>query len=235
MQVTNGERVVIGVSGGLDSTHALIVAAKACDTLHLPRRNILAFTMPGFATSEGTKANAWALMNALGVTGEEIDIKPAALRMLQDLGLEVPPLPRLALNPLRQMGQLLFQPPNVRGWVGGRSWINSSTLAVRRQLVQQLFSPLREETFTADEQRALREARATGRTKFVVPEEWPAVEPFAKSDDPWTALARRLLGDTRGVRVGALFASQFGVSAAALTHLRNAAAVICQTPDYQLC
>ncbi|MDQ6620493.1 MAG: NAD(+) synthase [Pseudomonadota bacterium] len=85
LQVTNGERLVIGVSGGLDSTHALIVAAKAFDTLHLPRRNILAFTLPGFATSEGTRSNAWALMNALGVTAEEIDIKPAALRMLEDL------------------------------------------------------------------------------------------------------------------------------------------------------
>ncbi|HZQ63211.1 MAG TPA: NAD(+) synthase, partial [Casimicrobiaceae bacterium] len=86
LQVTNGERVVIGVSGGLDSTHALIVAAKAFDALHLPRRNILGFTMPGFATSEGTKSNAWRLMNALGVTGHEIDIRPAARQLLQDLG-----------------------------------------------------------------------------------------------------------------------------------------------------
>jgi NAD+ synthase (glutamine-hydrolysing) len=51
LQVTNGERIVIGVSGGLDSTHALIVAAKAFDRLGLPRGNILGFTMPGFATS----------------------------------------------------------------------------------------------------------------------------------------------------------------------------------------
>ena len=86
MQVTNGERVVIGVSGGLDSTHALIVAAKAFDALGLPRKNILGFTMPGFATSQGTKSNAWALMNALGVTAGEIDIKPAAMRMLEDIG-----------------------------------------------------------------------------------------------------------------------------------------------------
>ena len=86
MQVTNGERIVIGVSGGLDSTHALIVAAKTFDTLGLPRKNILGFTMPGFATSEGTKSNAWALMNALGVTAEEIDIKPAAMQMLKDMG-----------------------------------------------------------------------------------------------------------------------------------------------------
>jgi NAD+ synthase (glutamine-hydrolysing) len=86
MQVTNGERLVIGVSGGLDSTHALIVAAKTFDSLGLPRKNILGFTMPGFATSEGTKSNAWKLMNALGVTAEEIDIKPAAMRMLEDIG-----------------------------------------------------------------------------------------------------------------------------------------------------
>jgi NAD+ synthase (glutamine-hydrolysing) len=86
MQVTNGERLVIGVSGGLDSTHALIVAAKTFDSLGLPRKNILGFTMPGFATSEGTKSNAWKLMKALGVTAEEIDIKPAAMRMLEDIG-----------------------------------------------------------------------------------------------------------------------------------------------------
>jgi NAD+ synthase (glutamine-hydrolysing) len=86
LSVTNGERIVIGVSGGLDSTHALLVAAKTFDALHLPRKNILGFTMPGFATSEGTKSNAWKLMNALGVTGEEIDIKPAAMQMLKDLG-----------------------------------------------------------------------------------------------------------------------------------------------------
>jgi NAD+ synthase (glutamine-hydrolysing) len=86
MSVTNGERIVIGVSGGLDSTHALIVAAKAFDALGLPRKNILGFTMPGFATSEGTKSNAWKLMNALGVSAEEIDIKPTAMRMLEEIG-----------------------------------------------------------------------------------------------------------------------------------------------------
>jgi NAD+ synthase (glutamine-hydrolysing) len=83
---TGVENLVIGVSGGLDSTHALIVAAKAVDRLGRPRSSILGFTMPGFATGEGTKANAWALMRALGVTGEEIDIRPAAQQMLADMG-----------------------------------------------------------------------------------------------------------------------------------------------------
>ncbi len=78
--------LVIGVSGGLDSTHALIVAAKAMDRLGRPRSDILAFTMPGFATSDHTKANAVALSHALGVTFEEVDIRPLATQMLADLG-----------------------------------------------------------------------------------------------------------------------------------------------------
>jgi NAD+ synthase (glutamine-hydrolysing) len=86
LKASRTEKIVIGVSGGLDSTHALIVAAKACDQLGLPRANILAFTLPGFATSDGTKSNAWALMRAIGATAEEIDITPAARQMLSDLG-----------------------------------------------------------------------------------------------------------------------------------------------------
>ncbi len=78
-------KIVIGVSGGLDSTHALIVAARAMDRLERPRSDILAYTLPGFATSEETKANATALARALGVTFEEIDIRPAARQMLADL------------------------------------------------------------------------------------------------------------------------------------------------------
>ncbi len=78
--------IVIGVSGGLDSTHALIVAAKACDRLGLPRTHVLGFTMPGFATSAGTKSNAIHLMESLGITWEELDIRPAATQMLTDLG-----------------------------------------------------------------------------------------------------------------------------------------------------
>jgi NAD+ synthase (glutamine-hydrolysing) len=80
-----GQRMVIGVSGGLDSTHALIVAAKACDRLGLPRTAILGYTMPGFGTGEATKSNAWALMKALGVEAAEIDIRPAARQLLTDI------------------------------------------------------------------------------------------------------------------------------------------------------
>ncbi|MBA1158806.1 NAD(+) synthase [Microvirga mediterraneensis] len=85
LQATRTEKVVIGVSGGLDSTQALLVCCRVMDKLGLPRTNILAYTLPGFATSEGTKGNAWALMRALGVNASEIDIRPAARQMLKDL------------------------------------------------------------------------------------------------------------------------------------------------------
>jgi len=86
IQATKAQSLVIGISGGLDSTHALIVASKACDRLDLPRSTIRGYTMPGFGTSEGTKSNAWKLMEAFGITAQEIDIKPAASRMLEDMG-----------------------------------------------------------------------------------------------------------------------------------------------------
>ncbi len=85
LEAIKTNRIVIGISGGLDSTHALIVAAKAMDRLGLPRSNILGYTMPGFATGSETKGNAWALMRALGITAEELDITPAARQMLGDL------------------------------------------------------------------------------------------------------------------------------------------------------
>ena len=79
-------KVVIGVSGGLDSTHALIVAARAMDRLGRPRSDILAFTMPGFATTEHTRNNATRLAESLGVSFETIDITPAAKQLLLDMG-----------------------------------------------------------------------------------------------------------------------------------------------------
>jgi NAD+ synthase (glutamine-hydrolysing) len=86
LNATKIDRLVIGISGGLDSTHALIVAAKAMDRLGKPRSNILAYTMPGFATSAKTRANAAALMKALGVTAEELDITDTARMMLDKIG-----------------------------------------------------------------------------------------------------------------------------------------------------
>ncbi|MBV8502376.1 MAG: NAD(+) synthase [Paucibacter sp.] len=80
------DRLVIGISGGLDSTHALLVAAQAMDRLCLPRSHILGVTMPGFATSERTRAQALRLMAAVGCEALEIDIRPSCELMLKDLG-----------------------------------------------------------------------------------------------------------------------------------------------------
>jgi NAD+ synthase (glutamine-hydrolysing) len=86
LRALNYPKVVIGVSGGLDSTHALIVAARAMDREGRPRSDILAFTLPGFATGERTKANAIKLSQALGVTFEELDIRSTAKLMLTEIG-----------------------------------------------------------------------------------------------------------------------------------------------------
>ena len=86
LRASGSETAVIGVSGGLDSTHALIVTAKAFDRLRWPRERILGFTLPGFATGDTTKGNAWALMRAMGCSAEEIDITEAARTMLGHMG-----------------------------------------------------------------------------------------------------------------------------------------------------
>ena len=86
LRAIGNPKLVIGVSGGLDSTHALIVAARAMDRLGRPRSDIIAITMPGFATTAGTKRNAIDLATRLGCSFEEIDIRPVATQMLKDMG-----------------------------------------------------------------------------------------------------------------------------------------------------
>ncbi len=86
LQAIGAPKAVLGVSGGLDSTQALIVAARAMDRLGRPRSDVLAFTMPGFATGETTRGLATRLSTALGVTFQELDIRPAAEQLLADLG-----------------------------------------------------------------------------------------------------------------------------------------------------
>ncbi|WP_409484387.1 NAD(+) synthase [Arsenicicoccus dermatophilus] len=85
MRAIGRPKAVIGVSGGLDSTHALLVCARAMDRLGRPRTDVLAYTMPGFATTEHTRTNAQRLCEQLGVTFAELDIRPAATQMLKDM------------------------------------------------------------------------------------------------------------------------------------------------------
>ena len=86
MRATGTKKLVIGVSGGVDSTQALLVCARVMDDFGLPRNNILAYTMPGFATSTRTRSSAWQLMRAVGATPEEIDIRPSCMQMFKDMG-----------------------------------------------------------------------------------------------------------------------------------------------------
>ncbi|MEM7269713.1 MAG: NAD(+) synthase [Pseudomonadota bacterium] len=86
LEASGIEKIVIGVSGGLDSTQALLVAAQAMDRLGRPRTNILAYTMPGFATSTSTKSAAHDLMEALGVTAHELSIEAVSKQTLEDIG-----------------------------------------------------------------------------------------------------------------------------------------------------
>lgn len=86
LRAIGSPKPVIGVSGGLDSTHALLVVARAMDRMGRPRSDILAFTMPGFATGDHTKSNAIALAEAIGATIETIDIRPMATELLKGLG-----------------------------------------------------------------------------------------------------------------------------------------------------
>ena len=86
LRATGLRRVVIGISGGIDSTQALLVCAQAMDRLKYPRRNVLAYTMPGFATSARTLEQARDLMRAIDCEAHELDIRPSAGQMLQDIG-----------------------------------------------------------------------------------------------------------------------------------------------------
>ena len=86
LETSGAQHIIIGVSGGLDSAQALMVAVRAADLLGWTRSRILAYTMPGFATSSRTRENAWRLIRALGVRGEELDIRESCLRMLESIG-----------------------------------------------------------------------------------------------------------------------------------------------------
>jgi NAD+ synthase (glutamine-hydrolysing) len=86
LRAMSSDKVVIGISGGLDSTQALIVCARAMDVMGLPRSNILAYTMPGFATSERTLDQSRRLMSAVGTTANEVDIRPSCMQMFKDIG-----------------------------------------------------------------------------------------------------------------------------------------------------
>ena len=123
LQFTGIEKVVIGVSGGLDSTHALLVCAQTMDRLGLPRSNILGYTMPGFATSGRTLEQAHQLMRAVGCSPQEIDIRPSCLQMLRDIGHPFVEWRAGLRRDLRERpGRRADQPPVPAGEFPQRRW-----------------------------------------------------------------------------------------------------------------
>ncbi len=162
-----------------------------------------------------------------------------SLGLLQDLQLDLAPLPRFVLNPLRQMGQTLYNPPNIRGWVGGRNWINSATLAARRALVESLFVPIDEKNLNADEQIELVAARADGAENFTTPKE--RLDEYARLDPP--AAAARLVStflpapgnESLRQNLAQFIAAGPPAEAERLRRVRRAAVTLLQSPDYQLC
>jgi hypothetical protein len=159
------------------------------------------------------------------------------LGLVQDLGLDVLPLQRTTLQPIRQMGQNILEPPNVRGWVGGRLWINSSTLAARRQLAQTLCTPLDEDRLNADERLELHAARDSGLRRFTVDEE--RIRSFTSLGPQ--GIADRLCDYFLPVRVTNSYRATLvnylekGLEDDFEAQARRATIAILQSPEYQLC
>ena len=135
------------------------------------------------------------------------------------------------------MGQTLYNPPNVRGWVGGRQWINSATFGARRQLVQALFNPINEANLNADEQVEIVAARAEGKDRFVVDAEH--LKPFAGLSAEQAAdrfINTFLPGTTAPAYRDEVTAFlKDGASKQLTQRIRNAAIALLQSPEYQLC
>lgn len=162
------------------------------------------------------------------------------LGLVQDLGLDIAPVPRFTLNPMRQMGQLLFHPPNVRGWLGGRSWINSATLSARRQLVETLFNPIEEKNLNADELIDLVASRTNGRENFTVDEQHP-LSALAQLPPAEVAveLIRRFVGESVApeftANVQQFIATAHQEPTQRLRRLKRATVALLQSPEYQVC
>ncbi|WP_415910711.1 DUF1800 domain-containing protein [Oleiharenicola sp. Vm1] len=159
------------------------------------------------------------------------------LGLTQDLDLTPAPLARQVIGALRSMGQLPFNPPNVRGWVGGRNWINSATLASRRAVANALLNPLNEATLNADELFELDVAATNGVSNFTLA---PArLDAWAKL--PPADAARALLALALPSRHDPALADQLasflakGNPGAARARVRTALATLLESPDYQLC
>jgi len=156
------------------------------------------------------------------------------LGLLQDLHLDLPPFPGQLVTHLRLMGQAFFAPPNVRGWVGGRNWINSATVAARRQVINYHFTPLNEETLNADDLQELLLARAEGLDNLIfTPERIEGLA--AKSDDELLATCfEYLLAEPPAAEVRAVYRRHLG-GRRRNELVRELLMALLESPSYHLC
>ena len=157
--------------------------------------------------------------------------------MLQDLQLDVPPLPGPLLNAMRTMGQEFMAPPNVRGWVYGRNWINSTTLSARRLVAQRLFQEINEKRLNADDKERLKAAREAGLGPFAVEDERLQTLATMVPEAIAAHLCRYFLAkQPPEPYFDALVAHLSGVHGdAKMRHLRETIIGLLQSPLYQMC
>jgi uncharacterized protein (DUF1800 family) len=156
--------------------------------------------------------------------------------LTQDLGIHVPPFAR-PLQSLRLMGQRLFEPPNVRGWVGGRMWINSSTFAARRAIVEQLFTPVDESTLNADDLAALTAARERGEVQLFVSRERLGQMVLMSGEEiaaRFTTFFLPLPSTPDYIATIAAHINEATTGDERANRIRNAAVAVLQSPEYQL-
>ncbi|MBA4137472.1 MAG: DUF1800 domain-containing protein [Opitutus sp.] len=160
------------------------------------------------------------------------------LGLMQDLDVTPAPLPRRVIGALRQMGQMPFNPPNVRGWVGGKNWINSATLATRRAVVSGLLSPLPEDLLNGDERAALRAAGGDMRRYTLAPERleaWATLPAEAAASALLEfALPARAKDQALREQLARFLADAEGTNRER-NALRAALGTLLESPDYQLC
>lgn len=258
-QHDNGRKTVFGQSGDFtgDDVIDLVFRQKAAGTF-LPKEMVRFYLGEAPLPVEQTDAlGAWW-------AGEKYDLRKLAVKffasrafftpayrdgyikspiqfylgLMQDLDLSVAPLPRQLIGSLRSMGQMPFDPPNVRGWVHGRSWINSATLSARRQLITALLSPLNEDNLNGDERIELAAAYADGITNFTLDEgrlaEWAKQPPASRARE----LVKRYVPDLAGTeleRQVATFLERSAQHSQAPAATRAALATLLESPNYQLC
>ncbi len=158
------------------------------------------------------------------------------LGLLQDLNLEVAPLPRIVMNALRNMGQPFYAPPNVRGWVGGKSWINSSTLAARQQLAETLFFPMREESLNADEVNRLRKDSFNSEWSLSISEEKINRVAALEDEEMIDHLTKYLLAGSSHRHIQSVLLKYLQNSRGNRSwNIRNILIALLQSPQYQLC